>query len=345
MGDYTTLLAGECGRRGHETCLLALNDPHIESANAGAFCLRLSSSLAWPVRVEKAKEFLSAFEPDFVSLQFVCYGFEPRGIDFKLAGRLRGIIGARPVHIMFHELWIGGEKGAPAKQKIAGMLQRHCVLRVIKALDTRVVHTSNAPYAAMLRAKKVSATVLPLFGSIPVPDKPLFPPEPGGPLVFGIFGSIHPVWPPEPLFSLLRKTGRKIEIVHIGAPGGGAALWEKLKSDYASAIEFRSLGMQPPERIAEFFQTEIDFGIATTPWELIGKSATVAAMLEHGLPVIVNRDDWHSGKAADAAPVSPLLVEMDETLPQKLSTLRRARPQARLPETATQFLNSLEGAA
>ena len=34
-----------------------------------------------------------------------------------------------------------------------------------------------------------------------------------------------------------------------------------------------------------------DLGIASHPWALIGKSGAAAAMIEHGLPVLVPRDD------------------------------------------------------
>ena len=164
-----------------------------------------------------------------------------------------------------------------------------------------------------------------------------------GTLVFGIFGALHPVWPPEPLFTLLRKTGKKIVVAHIGGIGAGGALWGKLERDYAGVVEFKRLDRQSPERIAEFFRSEIDFGIATTPWELIGKSATVAAMLEHGVPVIVNRDDWHlgTGDGAQAAAVSPLLIKMDESLPEKLFTFHRAARKSMLPEVAGQFLDDI----
>lgn len=340
VGDYTTLLAGECERRGHATRLLALNDPHVDSAAAGAARLRLSSSLRWAERVRQAREFLPEFGPDFVSLQFVCYGFHPRGIDFALAGRLREIIGDCPVHIMFHELWIGVENGAPIKDRFFGSLQRACVLNIVSKLNVRSAHASNAAYVELLQERNIRASLLPLFGAIPFSGTGASLRQQGDTLVFGMFGSLHPVWPPEPLFSLLRKTGKKIVVAHIGRLGAGGALWEKMGRDYAGAIEFRRLGEQPAEKIAEFFRSETDFGIATTPWEIAGKSASVAAMLEHGLPVIVNRDDWHAGSGA-MAHASPLLVKMDESLPEKIPTIQRAAPQSLLSPIAGQFLDSL----
>ena len=309
VGDYTTLLAGECARRGHATRLVALNDPHLDCPEAGAGSLRLASKSPWKERVESAGEFLRAFAPDFVSLQFVCYGFHARGTDPALASRFRAIIGAAPVQIMFHELWIGAGKGARLKDRLTGAIQRACLLRIpMPSPDTK----------ARVRGDK---------------------------LVFGMFGTLHPIWPPEPLFSTLLTPGKKIEVVHIGRMGTpGEALWEKLTEDYAGVIEFRKAGELPPEKIAEVFRSEIDYGIATTPWELIGKSAAAAAMLEHGLPVIVNRDDWEIDAPVETGAHPPLLIKMDRELPQKLDAARREEPVSFLPGVATRFLGDLERA-
>ena len=343
VGDYTTLLAAECARRGHTTCLIALNDPYVDRGAAKATPLRLSPKSPWEERVRNAGDFLRAFAPDFVSLQFVCYGFHPRGTDWALASRLRAIIGAVPVHIMFHELWIGAGNGARLKDRLTGVIQRACLLRVVKTLDTRVVHANTAAYAALLRARGITASTLPLFGSIPMPSRGMKARARGDTLVFGMFGTLHPIWPPEPLFSMLRTLEKKIGIVHIGRMGApGEALWERLTKDYAGAVEFRRVGEQPPEKIAEIFCKEIDFGIATTPWMLIGKSAAVAAMLEHGLPVIVNRDDWKIDAAMGSGVGSPLLIKMDNDLPQRLNAVRREEPASLLPGVATRFLGDLE---
>ena len=209
----------------------------------------------------------------------------------------------------------------------------------MRAWSTR----NTAAYAGLLRAHGIAASTLPLCGSSPLPPPEIPPRTRGATLVFGMFGALHPVWPAEPLFSTLRTLGKKIVIAHIGRLGAsGEPLWQKLTTDYAGAFEFRRHGEQPAEKIAEFFRAEIDFGIATTPWELIGKSATVAAMLEHGLPVIVNRDDWHTVGAMDTAPASPLLIKMDGMLPEKITASVRGEPVSLLPAVAARFLRDLE---
>jgi hypothetical protein len=345
VGDYASVLAGECAARGHDVALLALNDPYAGQANASTGTLRLAGSLPWEERITRARDFLKAFGPDAVSLQFVCFGFHPRGVDPFLASRLCAIAGIFPVHVMFHEIWIGATKRDPWKHRVLGRAQRFLILRILKALDVRVVHTSNQAYAALLRRRGVKAGVLPLFGSIPLPPPRSPARVRGEPLEFGMFGMLHCVWPPEPLLPSLIATGKRIGISHVGKMGeAGEALWERISSTYGGAIEFRRLGEQSPERVAEFFRREIDFGIATTPWGLIGKSASVAAMLEHGLPVVVNRDDWHADFPLEPNAAPRLLVKMDDAFPASLFAVERAEPHSMLPEVAARFLADLEEA-
>jgi hypothetical protein len=343
VGDYTALLAAECERRSHATARLALNDPFAKIDSASANELRLASSQRWPDRVEKARDFLAAFAPDFVSLQFVCYGFHPRGIDFLLASRLCKIIGARPLHLMLHELWIGAEIGAPLKQQLLGALQHRALLGLIRTTSPRVIHTSNSAYVHLLGERGITATRLPLFGSIPVLSAQAAPRTSDGEISFAMFGTLHPAWPPEPLFMHLRGLRKKITFTHFGRIGPGEELWKKLAAEHGNDLQFRALGEQSPEKIAALF-SQTDFGIATTPWSLIGKSATVAAMLDHGIPVIVNRDDVrYKGMRDEPAP--PLLIKMDDRLPEKILAAKRLPPQPALPRVAAAFLQALENAS
>lgn len=339
VGDYTRLLASECERTGHSVRLLALNDAYVAEALRGGDFLRLGAGQPWRDRIKMARDFLDAFSPDFASLQFVCYGFHPRGIEHRLARRLEKIAGRLSMQVMFHELWIGAEKNARLKERLVGMLQRRVILDVLRRLNVRAVHTSNPAYVALLQARGIRAGRLPLFGNIPVRDAKH---KTGEEWTFGFFGTLHPVWPPEPLFSHLRESCKKIVIAHVGRLGSGEVLWEKIARDYAGVFEFRRLGEQPPEKIADFFSS-IDFGIATSPWELVGKSGTVAAMLEHGLPVIVNRDDVHyAGWREEEA--SSQLIKMDRNLLEKIRMAKRLPPRSILPDVVAQFLKEMERA-
>jgi hypothetical protein len=336
VGDYTAALAEECGRLGHETARVALCDPFaVKSSDPRLLRLGVVENAD---QTEIARGFLRDFAPDVVSLQFVCYGFHPRGLCWGAADLLRRVIGRVPVQVMFHELWIGAEKNASWKDRVVGAMQRACVTRLFSRLDIRAVHTTNPAYAAVLRERGVNTELLPLFGSVPPPQRPART-ERGAAWRFLMFGTLHPVWPPEPLFERLRGLGVPVEIWHAGHIGAGAELWERMTQDYAGTFSFHKFGPQTPARLAEIF-SDADFGIATTPWEIIGKSASVAAMLEHGLPVVVNRDDVHyacwRGDAYDAQ-----LIKMGPDLPERLRALQRLPFASRRAQTASRLLERL----
>jgi hypothetical protein len=266
---------------------------------------------------------------------------------------------------MFHELWIGRDPDDPLKARLLGWMQRRLVLGMIRALRFQILHTSNPYYLSQLRGAGVSAVELPLFGAIALVANPptvwlyeearaagwpLTPETRGQFLLFGLFGSIHPVWPPEPLLGLLAEAGgrmgRQIGILSIGRLGPGAALWDRMAGAYAGRFHFLRLGEQPEERVAAFFRF-LDFGLATTPYALIGKSASATAMLEHGLPVIVNRDEipFAAGQT-EIGGSRRLLIRMGEDLPRVLQAgVPRGIPASRLPRVAARFLGELASAA
>jgi hypothetical protein len=85
----------------------------------------------------------------------------------------------------------------------------------------------------------------------------------------------------------------------------------------------------------------LDFGIATTPLALLGKSASATAMLEHGLPLIVNRDESSVPLSDSNEAVSQLVIRLNNQFSNSLAMARRTRPSAGLARTACQFLNDL----
>jgi hypothetical protein len=339
VGDYTILLAAECERRGHTTCCIALNDREGDAASRTDAELRLNATFPWEVRTATARQRLAEFAPDIVSLQFVCYGFHPRGLVSQVAAHLHEVLRGWPLQVFMHELWIGEQGGAPWKERAIGWLQRRGVLALLHSLDVRVVHASNAAHVALLERRGLAARHLPLFGSLPLPQASASADER---LTFALFGTLHPVWPAEPLLTRLRELDRPITIAHVGGIGAGAALWDSLAQRYPH-FDFRRLGAQPPQAIADFLAAA-DFGIATTPWTIVGKSASVAAMLDAGLPVIVNRDDVQFPGIPDFPAEDPLLIRMGADLAMQLGATPRRPPRLRLPDVTTQFLADIEAA-
>ena len=159
-------------------------------------------------------------------------------------------------------------------------------------------------------------------------------------LRLGLFGSIHPEWEPQELFARLQTLGKPIQVYHIGRIGPGESVWNEVVARYDAKIRFQRFGEQSFENISQFFLT-LDFGVATTPLSLIGKSSTVAAMLDHGLPVIVSRNDIHFRGIAEENLASERLIRVDESFIDRVKTVKRLNPEPSLPKIVRQFLNDL----
>jgi hypothetical protein len=357
VGDYCRLLARQCTSLGHECALLSLADNPLErpervSSSHDSGRLRLSPVLPWEVRIERARRFLDRFDPDWISLQFVSYGYHRNGMVAGLDHWLSELSAERQLHVMFHELWIGHSQRASLKEMLVGKLQQFYILKMLRRLNPASISTSIQLYSDLLRESGYQSEVLPLFGNIAIAPKSdsewIFQElrrnridcnqyNRLGYWLFGFFGSLHPGWPPEPLLARIREAAarenRKAVLVSVGRIGPGKGLWKHLSGHSSPDLSFVDLGEQDSQRISEFLQ-EIDFGIAASPVSVIGKSGTATAMAEHGVPVIVNWDDDPS--VANEVGWHRLRDNFD------LSKLERRRPNHRLPEVAESFLTILE---
>src|SRR6201995_2483307 len=104
-------------------------------------------------------------------------------------------------------------------------------------------------------------------------------------------------------------------------------MFAKLKTEYKGHLEAVVVGEKEPAELSRLLQT-LDFGIGTHPWALLGKSGAVAAMLDHGLPVIVPRDDWVLRVRPLAVPAIDRLAVKLSDMPAELMAGRIARKRA-----------------
>lgn len=359
VGDYARQLAHACTTLGHTCALLALNDRHIAgpvetTEENGVAVLRLPS---FSDDTARAVAFRKQFAPDWISLQLVAYGLHPKGLLFAALPRLRAIIGKTRLHLMLHELWLGNDAVPTWRHRIIGFLQSTSLRRLIAGLRPALVATTNPVYAAQARTIGVEAEVLPLCGNIPIqPDASLPAPiiafRQSDDTWLGLFfGGLYRQWQPEPFFGQLARAaglaGRRVGLVQVGNAGGeGAEIWSNLERDYASAFHFFALGPQPASTVSALMLAA-DFGVAASPWSVIGKSGSAAAMLDHGLPVIVTRDDFQPRTPATQPPTTdPLVHRNDDAIEAKLAAgLPRRAPRASAPAIAAKLLHDMAAAA
>jgi hypothetical protein len=362
VGDYTRRLAAACAELGHRCLILALNDRHVNASSTELHgemrtVCRWSADLPWWVRIAAARDRISRFEPDWISWQMVSYGYQPKGIlgpeIMQLARELR----APRMHVMLHEIWIGLAQGDSFWSRIIGWRQRRALLRFLRIAAPDQLNTSNQSYVAALGRHGWSASVLPLFSNIPITsvsssqcEETLarhLPPATTsrGRLVGVTFGTLHRQWQPEAAARLLQSAAdrqkREPVLLAIGRIGpNGAAILERIKS---AGITVAVTGELPVDEVSCLLQAA-DLGIAPHPTALIRKSGVVAAMLDHGLPVLMPRDDWHlrHGPTPNGAH-DPRLARLADLSATGTDTWLKHRqsPDDSLPATVARFLDEL----
>jgi hypothetical protein len=244
-----------------------------------------------------------------MSLQFVPFGFHPKGLCFGLGKKLAPINSKAPWHIMFHELWLGLGERSPVKHRVWGSLQRIIVRDFFRRLRPKVVHTQAEPYRRILEREGIKASVLPLFSNIPFVEgggwegllEPLLTQQTGKNeartklYLAGVFGTVHPEWNAEQavnlLLPLVQRFQKRLVLVFLGRSNLSPATFSRLKSRMQNRAEIVIAGERPVTEVSRILQT-LDLGLATSPRQMIQKSSSAATLLEHGLPVLATRDDW-----------------------------------------------------
>ena len=314
VGDYTRRLVGQFIRHGHPCIILGLNDAHVsealletqENEGTAVLVMRLPRLMDLNNRVIKARTWLNDFDPDWMSLQYVCYGYHPRGLAWRWNRILADLATVRVQrHLMFHELWSGEGGRPPLQHRLLGLGQRYVVRDLHRRFRPDVVTTSMPLFQHRLSLRGIKAKVLPLFGNISYAmgdDMRIasllrtagsqIVQKPRADFLNGVFfGTVHPDFDVGPLVRWLRelrsRAGKPIVLSMIGRLGTASdRLAHRLMNSTSDVLEVVSIGEQPEGIISQALQFA-DFGISTGSPELLGKSGTLAAMREHALPVVV----------------------------------------------------------
>jgi len=306
VGDYTRRLAAELIRQGHPSGAVGLNDSHVsqvvyesqEIEGATVPVLRLPETMPWSERTSATRKWLDTFNPDWVSLQYVPFAFHPKGLTYEFADTLSSIIGTRPLHWMFHELWVLWNFPLALRKRLLGQAQKYCVRRCLRKLKPRALATQLPIYRAELRKLGVHAEIHPLHGNIPVYKnvdadqwltKQCASLKKPDTLTAGFFGNILSTLDASFLTSQIAKLKvprERMLLLLAGRVGGESDRhWQFLEQELQGSARFHKLG-ELDEREASYYFSSLDYGITSYPPELMLKSGSVAAMREHGLTVI-----------------------------------------------------------
>jgi hypothetical protein len=341
VGDYALLLAESLQSRSINVTLETLGPSDR------------SSHLSLVERLQQAK-------PDWVSLHFVPYAYAHRGLVDKRSLPWKYLRGRVGTHILFHEIWIGAHKGAPLRQRATGLIQRLGIQQAMHELRPDVVHCTNTLYSALLQRAGIPNKVLPLFGAVPINRKPNDPylrlfsglvpgSKPTDWVVAAMFGTIHPSTNLQVALRWLNARcishAKHLLLVSLGNSPTASSTFEALASCFSRRDSpfFHTTGKLDVLTLSSWI-LGADCCFATTPFNIIDKSSSALAFVEHGIPVIV-MDPGASivgipHKQLDLTPEYWLLG--DKRL-EKLDVLPpRRRPLPRREIVVNQFLNDLK---
>lgn len=307
VGDYTRKLAGEIIKTGSSVSIIALNDRYIKQDkwegrqsdnNESITVLRLSHSTGWKFRTLLAQKFINAFNPEWVSLQYVPYAFNIKGIPIHLPKVLRNIAKERKWHIMFHEMWIGVSPFAALKHKFYGSIQRYITLRMIKMLKPRLLTTTNLLYQLVMQKSNINVSILPLMSNISkqekdagflsqIEEKYSIDFTSNRFFIIGIFGTLYPdakISLTVPQFIRHNNTEKNNVVIAFGKNNNPLEL-KALRNNLNGTVKLIELGELSSVQISSLLSV-LNVAVLCTPEEYIGKSGAFAAFKLHEVRVI-----------------------------------------------------------
>lgn len=306
MGDYTRRLAAAVARQDipveivatHDTEVKITQECELQEGEERIPCLRIAFRDSGAR--EKALRYRIPKKEEIWSFQFSgFYAYHPKGWPYTFHSQIARHLKNKPLHIMCHEIGLNPYAAMPLKRKILGILQRKEFLRFLRQSTPLLIHTHTPYYRSWLENLGWEASLLQLFGNIPrFPSngwtvQQLNVEQKKGEVgwVVGVFGTVHPDWNPLPFFDRILPIleSRRIHLILTFIGRSGSHLPQcvtQLQNAYGDRLSTVVLGEQPPKRIADFFSI-LRFGLSTNGWGLNAKSGTVAAMLDHGVPVVV----------------------------------------------------------
>jgi hypothetical protein len=298
VGDYTRRLSGALISQGYEISILSLCDNHVsnyvreiqEIEQARVPTYRIPEVTIYSQRLKWTQELILQQNPDWISLQFVPYSFNAKGLPFWLPLFLKKVKGKHNWHIMFHELWLGIDKESSIKHKIIGQIQQILIKRLIAATEPSIVTTQNKLYQFFLQSHGVKTAVFPICGNIPIAN---LKEKSSHFTQFVLFGTIHQGAPfkdfIKDLLSYRNTLVKPIKFIFIGKNGPEIDYYKHILEN--NNISFEVMGLQSENVISQVL-SESTYGISTTPYFQTEKSGVYAAYKEHQLNTISISREW-----------------------------------------------------
>lgn len=292
VGDYVINLAKQMSGLGFTVVVIALYDKYVHTLSQGVLgneiqYLRIPKAWGHSARREAIGSLNIAASNDWLSIQYVPYSFDDRGLPWRLLPLLRILRGEANCHFMFHELWVGLSGTTSPKRMLLRFIQRHIADRLLRQIRPAVITTTTDWYAKHLPK---SVGILPLFGNMPIatvipsaPDTAEFRTVYFGKFPESLRDFISQLLKVRELSVAQGKIARLITVGN-GGPHAEAALLRAREILGDDGVEV--LGRLPDLEVSAVFQ-RAQLGLSRVRYPLLGKSGTAISMLEHGLPLLL----------------------------------------------------------
>ncbi len=314
VGDYIRLLAQGLAKRGHHVTSVSIREENIldffiEQQSVDGiqlFFLRISKNLQNSKCTKYLQDWIASHPTDWVSLQFVNFGFQRYGLPLSLFLIINPIRKQHKLHIMFHELWCGVGPNQSNKIVILGWFQRVYIQLLHKFYNPKWVFTNSQLSKELLKNINIDALIVPVFSNILINDFAL--PQVWHDLLItthlsaiencknewltlGFFGTTYSFLDLQQILNDALKAAsilkRKLAIIEIGYSRNQSVQDLALSIPKASFFKTGLLS----SALVNQTMTLIDIGVITSPANLLSKSGAANAWLERGIPVLIGASD------------------------------------------------------
>jgi hypothetical protein len=317
VGDYVRMLSLHLSKQGHECSILALKDKFVTSEIYESIYFDIVEIPIFRIPflntcsdiIDLAGAWIKKIHPDIISIQYVPFSFDNKGLPIKLPYLLKKITKNFVTHLMFHEIWVGISKISPLKHKMLGFFQRKIAQQVVRVCEPKLITTTNELYQLVLRRGNVSSKILPLFSNIRKVDKD-YQYESKVLQSWGIvslenrhqyrmlvfFGTLYSGANIESAIEsqirIASEQEQVLKVISIGRIGKtGIEEFSRLKNTFDNRVEFILHGEVSEYEASQLLQM-MDVAVSCTPAQHIGKSGVYALLKLHGLPVILPTKDY-----------------------------------------------------
>jgi hypothetical protein len=331
IGDYSRKLAS-CFISKYQVILVGIHDFGVESfiqhnLEDGIMLLRYPRSISWNAKTDDLSIRLKQWSIKWISFQFNVFGFDSKGLIYKSLFPLIKLLKPYPIHLVMHELWIGEHQDAPLKHRYWGKIMKVLIYVFLKKVQPKAILVSCEINKFHLSKLGFHSSVIPVFSNIPfvkvseteksIRFETTFPELKHiqfNTLVIGMFGIIHPNWNVQKSISqaikLSHTYNKKLAFLFIGNVANEAI--ESIKNELVGQeVYFFSTGLIEAESVSQYLSL-CNYAFSSNTSIMMGKSGTVAAFLQHGVPVVIDPEFGNVSGFEVKTYHSSLIIELNK---------------------------------